>query len=290
MNKIVEKKVLAESIKRMVVEAPLIAKKALPGQFIILRVDENGERIPLTIAGTNPEKGTVTIIFQEIGTTTIKLGMLKEKDEILNFAGPLGKPIEIEKYGTVCIVVGGVGAAFVLWIAESFKQKGNSLITIMGSRTKDLLILEDRMREMSDEFYLTTDDGSKGTKGFVTAVLEKLLQEEKRIDYVFTAGPILMMKNVAGVTKPYNIKTMASLNPIMVDGTGMCGCCRVTVGGKTKFACIDGPDFDAHQVDFDELFRRTGLFKPQEQKSLQKFQASNKCHCGCKSDKKLGKA
>jgi len=269
MNRIIKKEELAKNIKRIEIENPLIAKKALPGQFVILRVDEKGERIPLTIAGKDEKKGTITLIFQEVGTTTYKLGNLKEGDEILNVAGPLGKPTEIEKYGNVCIVVGGVGAAFVLWMAESFKNKGNYLITILGARSADLLILEDEMRKISDEIYITTDDGTKGKKGFVTEVLKELLESGKKIDYVLTAGPIIMMKIVSEITKKYGIKTVASLNPIMVDGTGMCGCCRVTVGGEVKFACVDGPDFDAHKVDFDELLKRTQLFKKQEQLSLQ---------------------
>lgn len=271
MNRIIKKEVLGEKIKKIEVEAPLIAEKALPGQFIILRVDEKGERIPLTIAGKDTEKGTITLIFQEVGTTTTKLGMLAEGDYILNLAGPLGKPVEIEKYGTVCIVVGGVGAAFVYWMAKAFKEKGNYIITIMGARSKNLLILEDQMREISDQLLVATDDGSKGIKGFTTDVLEDVINSGKKIDYVLTAGPIIMMKKVSDITRKYSIKTVASLNPIMIDGTGMCGGCRVTVGGKVKFACVDGPDFDAHSVDFDELLKRTSLYKPYEEESLKRL-------------------
>ncbi len=277
MNKILKKEELAEKIKRIEVEAPLISKKAKPGQFVILRVDEKGERIPLTIADANPEKGTITLIFQEVGTTTTKLGLLEEGEEILNLAGPLGKPTEIEKYGSVCIIVGGVGAAFVLWMAKSFKEKGNYIIVITGARNKDLIILEDELKELSDEFYITTDDGSKGRKGFNTEMLAELIKSGKRIDYVLTAGPIIMMKKVAEITREHKIKTVASLNPIMVDGTGMCGCCRVSVGGETKFACVDGPDFDAHLVDFDELLKRTSLYKEMEKKSYEKFIKSLQC-------------
>lgn len=277
MNRIIKKEVLGEKIKQIEVEASLIANKALPGQFIVLRVDEKGERIPLTIAGKNSEKGTITLIFQEVGTTTVKLGQLKEGGSILNLVGPLGNPVEIEQYGTVCIVVGGVGAAFVYWMAKAFKDKGNKIITIMGARDKELLILEDQMRAISDELLITTDDGSKGIKGFTTEVLKKIIGEGKIIDYVLTAGPIVMMKKVSEITKPHNIKTVASLNPIMIDGTGMCGGCRVTIGGEVKFACVDGPDFDAHDVDFDELLKRTSLYKPYEDASLKKL---HKCKIG----------
>jgi len=284
MNKILKKENLAEKIKRIEVEAPLISKKAKPGQFVILRVDDKGERIPLTIADANSEKETITLIFQEVGTTTTKLGLLKEGEEILNIAGPLGKPTEIEKYGNVCIIVGGVGAAFVFWMAKVFKEKGNYIIVITGARNKDLIILEDELKKLSDEFYITTDDGSKGKKGFNTEMLAELIKNGKKIDYVLTAGPIIMMKKVAEITKKARIKTVASLNPIMVDGTGMCGCCRVTIGGETKFACVDGPDFDAHLVDFDELLKRTSLYKEMEKKSYEKFIKSLQCP-SCQQEK-----
>ena len=284
MNKILKKEKLAEKIKRIEVEAPLISKKAKPGQFVILRVDDKGERIPLTIADANSEKETITLIFQEVGTTTTKLGLLKEGEEILNIAGPLGKPTEIEKYGNVCIIVGGVGAAFVFWMTKVFKEKGNYIIVITGARNKDLIILEDELKKLSDEFYITTDDGSKGKKGFNTEMLAELIKNGKKIDYVLTAGPIIMMKKVAEITKKARIKTVASLNPIMVDGTGMCGCCRVTIGGETKFACVDGPDFDAHLVDFDELLKRTSLYKEMEKKSYEKFIKSLQCP-SCQQEK-----
>ncbi|MGC8976819.1 MAG: sulfide/dihydroorotate dehydrogenase-like FAD/NAD-binding protein [Candidatus Ratteibacteria bacterium] len=271
MNKIIKKEEIAEKIKRIEVEAELISKKALPGQFVVLRVDEKGERIPLTIAGIDKEKGTITLIFQEVGTSTAKLGLLKEGDEISDIAGPCGKPTEIKNYGNVCIIVGGVGSAFVLWMGKTFKEKGNRITTIIGARNKNLIILEDEMRKISERLFISTDDGSYGKKGFNTHILEKILENGEKFDLVLTAGPIPMMKKVAEITKKYNIKTIASLNPIMVDGTGMCGCCRVSVGGKTKFACVDGPDFDAHLVDFDELLKRTSLYKENEKISYEKF-------------------
>jgi len=270
MNKIVAKEILGEKIKKLVIEAPLIAHKALPGQFVMVRVDEAGERIPLTLAGADPVKGTVTIIFQEVGTTTAKLGALNEGDSVLNFAGPLGRPVEMENFGHVCIVAGGVGAAFVFWMAQAYKEKGNRLTVILGARNKELIILEKELRAVADVFLLSTDDGTAGTKGFVTDVLTGLLKSGERVDYVLTAGPLPMMKRVAGVTQPFKVRTVASLNPVMVDGTGMCGGCRVTIGGSVKFACVDGTDFDAHQVDFDELMRRTTLFKEKETESLQR--------------------
>ncbi len=279
MNRIIKKEEIAEKIKRIEVEVPLIARKALPGQFVVLRVDEKGERIPFTIAGKNDEKGTITLIFQEVGTSTAKLGLLNEGDMIYDIVGPLGKPTEIINYGHVCIIVGGVGAAFVFWMAEEFKKKGNKITTIIGARSKNLIILENEMKQISDNLYISTDDGSYGEKGFNTQVLERLLEKGEKFDLVLTAGPILMMKKVSEITKKYNIKTIASLNPIMVDGTGMCGGCRVTIGGKVKFACVDGPDFDAHLVDFDELLKRTSLYKEEEKISYDNFL---KTGCICK--------
>ncbi|HOV22310.1 MAG TPA: sulfide/dihydroorotate dehydrogenase-like FAD/NAD-binding protein [bacterium] len=277
MNKIIKKEQLAEKIKRIEVISPIISKKAKPGQFIVLRVDEKGERIPLTIADVNKEKETITLIFQEVGTTTAKLGFLENGENILDIVGPLGKATEIEKYGNVCIIVGGVGAAFIFWMAKTFKEKENYLITIIGARNKDLIILEEELKNISDEIYITTDDGSKGRKGFNTEMLVDLIQHGEKIDYCLTAGPIPMMKKVSEITKEHNIKTIASLNPIMVDGTGMCGCCRVSIGGETKFACVDGPDFDAHLVNFDELLKRTSFYKEMEKISYEKFINSCKC-------------
>jgi len=271
MNRILRKEELAEKVKRIEVEAPLIAKKALPGQFVVLRVDEKGERIPLTIADVDRETGRITLIFQEVGTTTIKLGLLNEGDEILDIVGPLGKPTEIKDYGHVCIIVGGVGAAFVFWMGKAFKEKGNRITTIIGARTKSLIILENEMRQISDNIYISTDDGSYGEKGFNTQILERLLEKGEKFDLVLTAGPIPMMKKIAEITKKYGVRTVASLNPIMIDGTGMCGGCRVTVGGVVKFACVDGPDFDAHSVDFDELLKRTSLYREKEKMSCENF-------------------
>lgn len=268
-NKILDKKSLSTEVKWMEISHSFIARKAKPGQFIILRPLEESERIPLTIAGADPEKGTIEIIFQEVGTTTKQLGNLDVQNYIQNIAGPLGKPVQIEKYGRVLLVTGGVGAAFIFWMAKEFRNKGNSVWAVMGARTASLLILEQEMKQICDNVLIATDDGSKGTKGFVTKVLEDALQSGERADITICAGPVLMMKNVAEITKKYSIKTIASLNPIMIDGTGMCGGCRVTVGGKTMFACVDGPDFDAHQVDFDELLKRTGFYKKHEKCSLE---------------------
>jgi ferredoxin--NADP+ reductase len=241
MYEIVEKKVLSETVKLMKIKAPIVAKKAKAGQFIILRIDENGERIPLTIANYDRKDGTVTVIFMEIGKTTKQLGTMKVGDTLLNFAGPLGAVSEIEKFGTVVCIGGGVGIAPLYPIIKALKQKGNYVISILGARNKKLLMLEKEIEEFSDEFYICTDDGSKGKKGFVSNVLQNLIDEGKKIDILWAIGPVIMMKVVADLTKKYDIKTIVSLNPIMVDGTGMCGGCRVSVGGETKFACVDGP-------------------------------------------------
>ncbi|HPO52608.1 MAG TPA: sulfide/dihydroorotate dehydrogenase-like FAD/NAD-binding protein [bacterium] len=270
-NKIIEKRSLSAEVKWMKIFHPFIARKAQPGQFIIVRPTEESERIPLTLASASPEIGTIEIIFQEVGTTTKKLGTLEAGTKINNVAGPLGKPIHIEKFGRVLFVTGGVGSAFVYWMAKAFKEKGNSVWTVMGARNANLLILENEMRNICDKVLIATDDGSKGDKGFVTDVLLNALKSGEHADLAICAGPVMMMKNVAKITKEHNIKTIASLNPIMIDGTGMCGGCRVTVGGKVMFACVDGPDFDAHQVDFDELQKRTGFYKKHEQCSLEKY-------------------
>lgn len=243
----------------MKIKAPLVAKKAQPGQFIILRIDDKGERIPLTIADSNPEKGTVTIIFLEVGKTTKQLGTLNVGDSLQNFAGPLGMPSEVKKYGTVVCVGGGVGIAPLYPIVKALKEAGNYVISILGAKTKDLLLLEKEIQEFSDEFYIATDDGSKGQKGFVSDVLKQVIDKQK-VNMVMAIGPIIMMKVVSNLTKQYNIKTLVSLNPIMVDGTGMCGGCRVLIDGKTKFACVDGPEFDGHNVDYDNLMLRNRRF------------------------------
>lgn len=257
MYKIVKKQPLNPTVTRMEIEAPLIAKKAKPGQFIILRVDENGERIPLTVAGYDREKGTVTIIFQIVGATTEKLNHLNEGECLHDFVGPLGVPTHVDGLKKVCVIGGGVGCAIALPIAEELHAMGAEVTSIIGFRNQDLVILEDEFKACSDHFTLMTDDGSYGEKGNVTAPLKTLLENGERFDEVIAIGPLIMMKFVCLTTKEYDQKTVVSMNPIMVDGTGMCGGCRLTVGGKTKFACVDGPDFDGHEVDFDEAMSRS---------------------------------
>ena len=257
MYKIVKKQPLNPTVTRMEIEAPLIAKKAKPGQFIILRVDENGERIPLTVAGYDREKGTVTIIFQIVGATTEKLNHLNEGECLHDFVGPLGVPTHVDGLKKVCVIGGGVGCAIALPIAEELHAMGAEVTSIIGFRNQDLVILEDEFKACSDHFTLMTDDGSYGEKGNVTAPLKTLLENGERFDEVIAVGPLIMMKFVCLTTKEYDQKTVVSMNPIMVDGTGMCGGCRLTVGGKTKFACVDGPDFDGHEVDFDEAMSRS---------------------------------
>ncbi len=263
-HEILEKRELAKAVKLMKVGAPLIAKKAQPGQFITLRLDEKGEKIPLTIADSDKEEGTLTLIFQEVGTTTIKLGALSVGDSILDIVGPLGHPAEIRKFGKVVCVGGGIGTAVIYPEVKALKAAGNSVISIIGGRTKDLVILEDEIRRVSDEVRIMTDDGSYGRKGLVTDALRKVLPA----DLVVAIGPLPMMRAVAEMTRPLVIKTIVSLNPIMIDGTGMCGGCRVSVGGKTKFVCVDGPEFDAHLVDFAELSNRLKMYRPEEKVSL----------------------
>ena len=263
MYQILEKKVLSETVKLMKIKAPLVAKKAQPGQFIILRIDEKGERIPLTIADFDRKKGTITIIFLEVGKTTKQLGALNVGDSIENFVGPLGLPSEVKKYGTVVCVGGGVGIAPLYPIVKALKEAGNHVISILGAKTESLLLLEKEIHGFSDEFYIATDDGSKGHKGFVSDVLQQVINKHK-VDMVMAIGPIIMMKVVSDLTRKYNIKTLVSLNPIMVDGTGMCGGCRVSVGGKTKFACVGGPEFDGHKVDYENLMLRNRRFMHEE--------------------------
>ena len=265
MIRILKKKVLNPSVTLMEVEAPLIARKAKAGQFIILRVDEHGERTPLTIADYDREKGTVTIIFQKVGLTTELLGDLNEGDYIKDFVGPLGLPTELpEGAKRVCVVGGGVGCAIAYPQAKSCHAAGLEVDVIAGFRSKDIVILEEEFRSVSDHCYVMTDDGTYGEKGFVTVKLQELIDAGNQYDAVIAIGPIPMMKFVSAVTKPYGIKTIVSLNPIMIDGTGMCGGCRVTVGGKMKFACVDGPDFDGHEVDFDELMSRNAVYRGEE--------------------------
>jgi len=270
--RILRKKELAQGIKSLDLHAPLIAKKNEPGQFVVLRLDDKGERIPLTISKSNPDEGTITVVFQEVGKTTRQLGMLQEGDEILDLVGPLGKPSEIERFGTVVIVGGGVGTAEAYPEAYALKKAGNKIITIIGARSKDLLILEKEMEEVSDETYVATDDGSKGHQGFVTDILIRLIEARVKIDRVVAVGPTAMMKRVADITRSHQIKTIVSLNPIMLDATGMCGVCRVVVGGETKLACSDGPAFDAHLVDFDLLAARQRIYLEEEKLSLQRVE------------------
>ena len=271
MNKIVEKEYFSEKIVKIVVEAPLIAKSRKPGNFVILRVGEKGERIPLTIAGADIAKGTITLVVQKMGVSSTKVCDLEVGEYITDLVGPLGKPTEIHNLGTILCCGGGVGVAPLLPIVEAYKKAGNRVVTILAARSKDLIILEDEMRKHSDELIIMTDDGSYGKKGLVTEGMEEVIKREK-IDECVTIGPAIMMKFCSLLTKKYEIPTVASLNSIMVDGTGMCGACRVTVGGKTKFTCVDGPEFDAHQIDFEEMMSRLGGYKQEEVDKFDQFQ------------------
>ncbi len=271
MFPILEKRRLNDSMTLMVVEAPFIAKKAKAGQFIILRVNEFGERIPLTIADYDGEKGTVTIIFQKVGKTTLLLDTLNVGDCILDFIGPLGKPSELEGHKRVAVIGGGAGCAIAYPQAKSLHALGAKVDMIAGFRNKDIVILEDEMRAACDNLIVMTDDGSNGNKGFVTDALKKQIEAGANYDLVVAIGPLIMMKVVCDLTKQYNIKTIISMNPIMIDGTGMCGGCRLTVGGKTKFACVDGPDFDGHEVDFDEAMLRLRTYREQESEQTREF-------------------
>ena len=266
---------LAENIKKIEIEAPRIAKKRKAGQFVMIRVSETGERVPLTIADADPEKGTITLIVQGMGKSTRELNQKKAGDSISDIVGPLGTPSHIENFGTAISIGGGVGTAIADPTAVALKEAGNYVITINGARSKELVVLEHEMQAVSDEAYITTDDGSYGFHGFVTQKLQELIDSGRRIDYVLAIGPIPMMKAVAEVTRPYNIKTVVSLNPIMIDGTGMCGGCRVTVDNQIKFACVDGPEFDAHLVDFKNLSDRNRVYLPEEKKSEEAF--THKC-------------
>ena len=254
------------------IEAPLIAKKAKPGQFVVLRPNETGERIPLTMAGTDPAQGTIDIIFQVVGKTTALMRTFQKGDAFLDIIGPLGKPTHLEKLGTVICVGGGTGIAVLYPITRGLKEIGNHVISIIGARTKELLIMEEEMKNVSNEFFVTTDDGSYGRHGFVTDALKDLLDERKDVKLVVGIGPVPMMKFVCKTTEPYDVKTMVSLNAIMVDATGMCGACRVSVGGKTQFCCVDGPEFDGHQVDFNELMKRQAAYLKEERQSYELYQ------------------
>jgi len=270
-NKVVYAKELAPKTMLFEIDADHIANRGKAGQFIILRVNDQGERIPLTIAHRNPDKGTITLVFQEVGKTTEMLGRLGVGDEIHDLAGPLGKATEIPTGKTVVCVGGGIGNAVVWPQVQALKEAGNKVIAILGARNKELLILEEEIMSLADMTITTTDDGSYGRKGMVTHALEDLIEEGEKIDEVITIGPVVMMKFVCRTTEPYGIPTQASLNPIMVDGTGMCGACRVTVGGKTRFACVEGPEFNGHEVDFDELITRLAYYQPEERASVDSY-------------------
>ena len=267
MFKIVKKEVLNPTVIKMDILAPMVAKKAQPGQFIILRVTDDGERIPLTVADFDRDAGTVTIIFQIVGATTFELGKKNEGEEICDFVGPLGRATHTDGLKKVCVIGGGVGCAIAFPVAKKLHECGAQVHSIIGFRTKDLVILEKEFGENSDKLILMTDDGSAGKKGLVTDALKELIQEGNQYDEVIVIGPLVMMKFVALLTKEYGIKTIASMNPVMIDGTGMCGGCRLTVGGKTKFACVDGPEFDAHEIDFDEAIDRASMYKDFEKKA-----------------------
>ncbi|MEO2082597.1 MAG: sulfide/dihydroorotate dehydrogenase-like FAD/NAD-binding protein [Desulfurobacteriaceae bacterium] len=279
MYRIVGKRELAENVDEFIIEAPEIARKAKPGQFVIVRVTARGERIPLTIADKDPEQGTITLMVQRVGKSTYHMSCFEEGNALRDVVGPLGRPTHLEKWGHVVAVGGGLGLAPIHHICQGVKEYGNELTVIMGFRSKDLVFWEEKMEILADRVIVTTNDGSYGMKGFVTDALLNLIENGTKIDMVICAGPVPMMKAVADLTRPYGIPTVASLNPIMVDGTGMCGACRVTVGGEVKFACVDGPEFDAHQVDFDELMNRLRMFKELEKRAMEEFQRK---HCGCR--------
>ena len=272
MYRILEAEFIAPGIKRFVIDVPRIAKKHQAGQFVILRLHERGERIPITIESSDREKGTIRIVVQAVGKTTYELNALEKGQAILDVVGPLGKPSEIDKYGTVAVLGGGVGTALAYPTTAALKKAGNRILTILGGRSQDLVILEKEMREVSDALYVTTDDGSYGEKGLVTDKLRELIGKGEPIQLVLAVGPVPMMKAVADLTREHGIKTIVSLNPIMIDGTGMCGGCRVLVGGKSQFACVDGPEFDAHQVDFGVLTQRNRMYRDAERESLERFQ------------------
>lgn len=280
MAKILESKQVSPAVYEIVVETPLIAKKCHPGQFVMVLSDDDSERVPFTIADFDREKGTITMIIQEVGATSAHICRdFKVGDELENIAGPLGNPSEMEKFGTVVCVGGGIGVAPVYPIARAYKELGNKVISIIGARNKELVLWEDKMRAVSDELIVCTDDGSYGQKGFVTDPLKKMLENGEKIDYVIAIGPVIMMMNVAKTTEPFKVKTVASLNTIMVDGTGMCGGCRVSVDNENKFACVDGPEFDAHKVDFKNLIQRQQMYKKEEKEMLEEYNCGGHCKC-----------
>ncbi len=271
MFKVVKKKDWHPTITELWVEAPWVAKKHKPGQFVIVKIDEKGERVPLTVVDKDLNEGTICIIFQKVGKSTFQMGLLEPGDTFMDVVGPLGRPTHIENFGTVVCVGGGVGIAPLYPIAKGMKEAGNKLISIIGARTKDLLILEDKMKAISDELIVTTDDGTYGMHGFVTDALKSVLDREEKVDMVVAIGPVIMMKFVAKTVEPYKVPLVVSLNSIMVDATGMCGACRVSVGGVTRFVCVDGPEFDGYQVDYDELMMRQQMYLDEEKRALEKF-------------------
>ncbi len=284
MFKILRKRELTPVTKFFVVEAPMVARKAQPGQFVIVRVTGNGERIPLTIADSDARAGTVTIVIQEVGKTSRLIGALKEGESILDLVGPLGRPCPLTDRGPVVLVGGGFGVAPIYPIAKALRAKGVKVVSIIGARTQDLLILEPEMASVSDELLVATDDGSKGHHGFVTDVLKQLIEAGRDIEHVIAIGPMVMMRAVAKTTEPFKVKTLVSVDPIMVDGTGMCGACRLTVGGEVKFACVDGPIFDAQLVNWEEAVRRGKMYAGEQKLAIEKMekeQLSGKCACGC---------
>jgi len=276
LNRITSKEYLSDNVVRMDIHAPEIALKRKAGQFVVLMTDETGERIPLTIVDEDREKGTITIIYQVVGKTTTRLAEMNEGERLFSVLGPLGSPTEIENFGTSICVGGGVGIGVIYPIAKALKAAGNRVISIIGARTKDILILEEEMQKVSDELHVATDDGSYGFHGFVSTVLQNIIDGGEALDRVFAIGPVPMMRVICEVTRPYGIKTIVSLNPIMVDATGMCGACRVSVGGKTQFACVDGPEFDGHQVDFNLLMSRLRMYTDQEKEAMEHIRCD--CH------------
>ncbi|OGR43616.1 MAG: ferredoxin-NADP reductase [Elusimicrobia bacterium GWA2_61_42] len=280
LYKIIRKEELSSTVSRHVIYAPLIAAKAKAGHFVILRAREGGERIPVTLVDWSPENGTVTVIIQAIGKSTTEMNAFKTGESFSDVAGPLGTPVEIKNYGTVLGVGGGVGIAELYPIARAFKEAGNRIISILGARNKDLLILEKEMAGLSDKVLVTTDDGSSGKKGLVTDAMKELYAAGEKLDAVFTIGPIIMMKFVAETSRPHGTPTFASLNPVMLDGTGMCGGCRVEVGGKPRFACVEGPMFDAHLTNFDLLLKRTAAYRENEKESLERYARDHQCRIG----------
>ena len=277
MNEILEKVSLAPEVTKYIVSAPKIARKRRAGQFVLVRLHEGGERIPLTIADADADRGTITLVVQEVGKTTAEMNLMRTGQRLATVVGPLGLPTNVERIGTVVCVGGGIGIAPLHPVAQAMKAEGNRVIIILGARSQDLLIMEEEMARISDELRICTDDGSKGSKGFVSQVLQQLIDSGEPIDQVIAIGPAIMMKVVSEVTRPHEIKTMVSLNSVMVDGTGMCGGCRVEIDGEPRFACVDGPDFDGHAVNFDLLMRRQAMYREQEKQAMDRFMADHEC-------------